>query len=228
MSLSLSPRLRAIAKRVLAGEVVADLCCDHAKLAAALVVEGHVPRAIAADINAAPLAAAATLLAELGIEDRVELRLGDAATLLEPGEAGTVVLAGIGALLAERIVRDAEASGRLRGVRRLIVAANHGFPKLGLLRASLDALGWAIVDEAIAEDQGRLYPILVCERGSGRVVNEADRELGPLLRHRGDPLTEAWFERERARVERAIAGMQSGQADPETLAHYQRFLALLE
>jgi tRNA (adenine22-N1)-methyltransferase len=221
----LGPRLRAIADRVLPGLPVADLCCDHAQLAAALIVEGRVPGAIAADINVAPLQAAAAMLAELGIGDRVSLRQGDGAAVLVPGEVATVVIAGIGALLAERIV--AEGQAKLAGVGRLIVQVNHGFPKLGQLRARLAVLGWVIVDETVARDQGRLYPILVAEPGVAGVLDEADRELGPVLRHSGDPLVRAWFERERARVERALAGMQGARAEAEMLAHYRRYLKLL-
>jgi tRNA (adenine22-N1)-methyltransferase len=221
----LGPRLRALADRVLPGLPVADLCCDHAQLAAALIVEGRAPWVIAADINAAPLRGAAALLVELGISDRVTLRQGDGATVLEAGEVATVVIAGIGALLAARLVSEGQA--KLAGVRRLIVQVNHGFPKLGQLRARLDALGWAIIDEAIVRDQGRLYPIVVAERGAVGVLDEADRELGPVLRRSGDPLVRAWFERERARVERALAGMQSGRVDAETLDHYRGYLELL-
>ncbi len=228
MTPKLGPRLQAIADFVLPGAAMADLCCDHGKLAAALVLDGRVPRAIAADVNAAPLAAAAARVDGFGIGDRIALRQGDGAAVLEAGEVETVVIAGIGALLAARIVSEGEASGCLHGVRRLIVQANHGFPKLGSLRASLDVLGWTIVDEAVVAEQGRLYPILVCERGPRRLRDAADRELGPILRERRVRLANAWFARERARVERAIAGMQAGAADAETLAHYRRFLALLD
>lgn len=225
---SLGPRLRAIAERVVPGFPVADLCCDHARLAVALVNEDRVPRAIAGDINTGPLASAAEALARLGLNARIELRHGDGVAVLEPGDATTVVIAGVGAPLAERIVRAGQASGKLAGVARLIVQPNHGFPKLGSLRAALDGLGWTIVDEAIACDQGRLYVIVVAEPGAVRLRDEADRELGPVLRRGDDPLAAEWFERERARVERALTGMDRGRFDVETLAHYRRYLTLLE
>lgn len=217
--------MRAIADRVLPGLPVADLCCDHAQLAAALIVEGRSPWVIASDVNAAPLRGAAALLDELGIAGRVTLRLGDGATILSPGEVATVVIAGIGAQLAERILEQGQA--RLAGVRRLIVQVNHGFPKLGSLRGRMAVLGWVIVDETIVRDQGRLYSVMVAEPGAAVVLDEADRELGPVLRHSDDPLVRAWFEQERERVERALAGMHSGRADADTLAHYQRYRELL-
>jgi tRNA (adenine22-N1)-methyltransferase len=224
----LGPRLRALAERVLPGRPVADLCCDHAKLAAALVAEGRVPSAIAADVNAEPLAAAAERVVALGLSDRVALRQGDGVTVLVAGEVATVVIAGIGAPLAERLLVAGEAGGHLRGVERLLVQANHGFPKLGALRATLDGLGWGIVDEVLVADQGRLYPILICERGQPGLRDEVDRELGPILRRRLDPLADAWFERERARVSRALAGMAAGAAEPEEQDRCRRFVAAVD
>jgi tRNA (adenine22-N1)-methyltransferase len=224
----LGPRLQAIAERVLAGLPVADLCCDHASLAAVLVATGRVPRAIAGDRAPAPLEAAAAALDQLGLRDRVELRQGSGLSVLEPGEVGTVVIAGIGAPLAERLLSEGAAAGALVGVRRLIVQPNHGFPKLGSLRAHLEALGWALVDECLVRDRGRLYVILVAEPGQARLRDEIDRELGPVLRRGEDPLFRAWLERERERLTRACAGMQRGRVDLELSAKYQRMLALLD
>ena len=152
--IELRPRLRAIAERVLADRPVADLCCDHALLAAALVESGRVPRAIAVDIHRAPLEAAAQVLDAMPLRERVCLREGDGLLALEPGEVSTVVIAGIGATLAERLLSVGAASGRLSTVQRLIMQINQNFPRLGSLRGTIDALGWSIVDECIVRDQG--------------------------------------------------------------------------
>ena len=225
----LGPRLRAIAELILPGSPLADLCCDHASLAAAAVLDGRVPRAIAGDIHAGPLAAAAVKLEALGVSDRVELRQGDGLGVLAAGEVGTVVLAGIGAPLTERLLTEGSARGALTGVRRLVVQANHGFPKLGSLRATIDGLGWGFVDERIVRDRGRLYVILVAEPSAGaRLVDLVDRELGPILRRGHEDLFLDWIEREHARVLRACAGMERGRGQAESLAAHRRVLALLE
>jgi tRNA (adenine22-N1)-methyltransferase len=228
---NLGPRLEAIAARVLPGLPLADLCCDHAHLAAELLARGRVPRAIAGDLEPGPLEGAARELRELGLGDRVELRCGDGLAVLEPGEVGTVVLAGVGAPLAQRLLSAGAASGRLAGVRRVIVQANHGFPKLGDLRATIDALGWSIVDECLVRDQGRIYTILVAAPGPVGTIglrDEVDREIGPILRHARDPLLPAWIEHERARVARALAGMKAGAVAAERRASYERFATLLD
>jgi tRNA (adenine22-N1)-methyltransferase len=226
----LSPRLRAVAGRVIPGEAVADLCCDHAYLAIALVAGAAVPRAVAADLNAGPLAAAAAHVAAAGLQARVELRRGDGAEVLEAGEVASVVIAGVGARLAARIVAAGEASGRLADVRRLVIQANHGFPQLGELRVELARLGWDIVDEGLAREGRRFYVVLALERGAGAGLADAvDRELGPILRRGADPLFADWLADERERTRRALAGMDRARAEgPERAAIRERYAAWLE
>jgi tRNA (adenine22-N1)-methyltransferase len=226
--MELRPRLRAIAERVLPGLPVADLCCDHARLAASLVESGRVPHAIAVDINRPPLEAAARMLDDMCLRARVQLREGDGFSALAPGEVATVVLAGIGASLAERLLEAGAASGRLLGVRRMIVQVNHNFPLLGSLRGTIDGLGWSLIDECIVRDQGRLYVILVAEPGGLGLRDAVDRELGPILRRGDDPLWQDWLTREHTRVRRACATMQGSRAEGEQLATYRAFLAMLE
>jgi tRNA (adenine22-N1)-methyltransferase len=228
----LRPRLQAIADRVLPDRPVADLCCDHAQLAAALVESGHVPLALAIDINVAPLRAAERMLARAAnptLRERVHLRQGDGLMVVEPGEVATVVIAGVGATLAESLLEAGAANGRLLGVERVIVQANQaGFPALAPLRGTLDRLGWSLVDECLADDQRRLYVILVAEPGGAGVCDAFDHELGPILRRGHDPLWPAWVERERTRVLRACVSMGRSRAEREKLAIYRAYLEILE
>ena len=223
--LELGPRLRALASRVLPGRPAADLCCDHARLAASLVRAGRVPRVVAGDLNAAPLDAARRWLAEEGLDDgRIELRQGDGLRVLTPAdEVASVVIAGIGAPLCERLLE--EGRPQLERVERLIVQANHGFPKLGSLRARIVALGFGLVDECISRERNRLYVTMVAERGGAGLGDLVDRELGPLLRAGRDPLWEDWLAREQRRIERAIAGMERARRPDTLLADYRDLLA---
>jgi len=228
----LGPRLRAIADRVIPGRAAADLCCDHAQLAAALVAEGRVPRAIAGDINPGPLAGAAALLERARLDDgRIELRQGDGLAVLGPAdELATLVIAGVGAPLAASLL--ARGRGQLAALTRVIVQPNHGFPKLGELRAALVELDLAIVDECLARERGRLYVTLVAEPQSpAPSLDPIARELGPVLGRGRDPLWPTWVEHERARTLRAIAGLERGTSTPtdaELLARRRQFLTMLD
>lgn len=228
--IELPPRLQAIAERVLPGQPVADLCCDHARLAAALVESGRVPHAIAVDINRAPLETAARLLDD-PLREHVQLRQGDGFSALAPGEVATVVIAGVGAGLAERLLEAGAASGGLRGVQRLILQVNHNFPRLGDVRGTIDSLtpdGWSLADECLARDQDRLYVILVAEPGGVGLRDDVDRQLGPILRRGHDPLWQHWLAREHTRIRRACTTMQGSRAEGELLSSYRAYLAMLE
>jgi tRNA (adenine22-N1)-methyltransferase len=226
----LGPRLRALADAVLPGEPVGDLCCDHAWLATALVGEGRVPRAIAVDRASDPLIATGQTLAGVGLGDRLELRQGDGFRELGRGEVASVVIAGVGSSLIGRMLGDAAREDRLAGVRRVIVQANDGFPRLGDLRTQIDALGWGLVEETLVVERDRFHLIMVAEPAPAglRVRDEIDRELGPILRRRDDRSFEPWRSRERARIQQVLVDMDAARADPRRREAFERWLAMLE
>ncbi len=211
---------------------MADLCCDHAHLAAQLCAQGRVPWAIAGDLNPGPLEAAAVVLARLGVEDRVELRRGSGLEVLSGApEPATICIAGVGALLAATLLETGADLGLLdseRGVTRLVIQANDGFPRLGTLRARLDALGWGLVHEQLVLDRARVYTILVAERGGLGLRDPLDAALGPILRRGLDPLFPHWRALELARIERALAGMDAAAIRPAERANYSQWQTDLE
>lgn len=225
----LGPRLRAIAERVIPGEPMADVCCDHARLATALVVDGVVPRAIAVDVNAGPLRQAAEVVAAAGVTHRVEMRRGDGLMVLRPEDAvATVTIAGVGSALVERVLRASPVEPR-----RVVIQANDVFPRLGGLRRALFGLGWHLTDERLAEARGRFYTVLVAERdgaadrdGVAR-LDDVDVDLGPILRRGDDPLFGRWLAHERDRVERALTGMRRGARDTPERARFERWAQVL-
>ena len=70
-TLELTPRLRTAADLVPAGARLADIGTDHAYLPAALLLEGKIPYAIAADLRHGPLLRAKETAAEYGCRDKM-------------------------------------------------------------------------------------------------------------------------------------------------------------
>jgi len=221
----LGPRLQAVAEQVLPGEPVADLCCDHAALATALVEAGRVPRAVAIDVAAGPLAGAAARLRGLpeSVAARIELRQGDGAEALALGEVATVVIAGVGAPLAATLVDAGQCAGTLATVRRLVIQANDGWPRLGALREALAERGWGLVDEVLARERGRIYVVLVAERGEVGSLDADARDFGPILRRGEDPLWGAWLQTQRRRAKAALAGLARAQEGARAQAERGRW-----
>ncbi|MFO7172150.1 MAG: class I SAM-dependent methyltransferase [Bacillota bacterium] len=257
LTVSLPPRLQAVARWVLPGAPVADIGTDHGRLPVYLVQQGQVPRAVASDRLPGPLAAARRTVAAAGVADRVDLRLADGLAALQPGEVATVVVAGMGGLLMLKILAGRPEA--LRGVRRLVLQPNTDVEEV---RRWLHAHGWRLVAEELAEDGGRFYVVLVAEPagapgqarpgatgpeasgpepsdseasgpgaagGTAEAFTEADWVLGPCLRRQGGPLFRRYVERERDRVRRALAGVrQARRPDAELEAALARRLQILE
>lgn len=97
---TLDARLAAAAELVRPGQPVADIGCDHGKLSAYLACTGRARRVIAADLRPGPLSTAQKTCEEAGCLAHVELRLGDGLSVLAPGEAQAVVIAGVSAQTA--------------------------------------------------------------------------------------------------------------------------------
>jgi len=117
-----SARLRAIAGMVLEHQAVADVGTDHALLPIFLVSSGRVPYAIAVDGALGPLRGAQR---HVDVSNtKVKVRQGDGLQCLQPGEAQTVVIAGMGGPRMCRVLQRDQS--HLTGVLRLVLQPNDG------------------------------------------------------------------------------------------------------
>ena len=94
--IELSPRLRMVAGLVPPGSRLADVGTDHAYLPAALIQEGTIPAAIAADLRQGPLNRAKTTVRECELTGKVAFRLCSGLEGIRPEEADAVAIAGMG------------------------------------------------------------------------------------------------------------------------------------
>lgn len=206
----LARRLAAVAALVRPGEPVADVGADHGMLGAALLLDRRVPRVIAMDLREAPLRAAAARARRLGLEaeGRYEARRSDGLAALRPGEAATVVIAGMGGGLIRRILERAALTGP-------------GAPARLVLQPNLDAWrvrawaaqhGWGAVDERLVLDGGRYYPVLALERSAEPPGwDAADLRWGPIIRLRQPAELDAMLAEEEARLDELVARLPASQ-----------------
>ena len=214
-----SARLSAVGELVIGGAPMADIGTDHAGLPAWLVGSGRVPRAIAIDVAEGPIAAATAGTAGLS---GIEVRRGDGLSPLRDGEVATVVIAGMGGALMRRLV-DA---GVPAGVRRLVLQPNTEWTAT---RAWIAAHEWALEDERIVEDRGKFYVVLAVAPVAGEAPgwDEADLELGPISRRRGDPVWRRWVASRCDTLRRAIeAAVAAGAPDDPRRAALRRCLEI--
>ena len=161
ISVQLSMRLRAIAGMVTKGNRLADVGCDHGYLSIWLVSEKTVPSAIAMDVRPGPLSRARENITRYGLEDYIETRLSDGLAKLEPGEGDTLVIAGMGGPLMERILKD---GAKVReGFQELILQPQSDLPHF---RHFLSEIGWEIVREEMIKEDGKFYPMMKAVRNN--------------------------------------------------------------
>ncbi len=103
----LDARLTQVAAFVRNGSRLADIGTDHALLPAELVRQGICTYAIASDIKEGPVAAATRTVAEAGLADKINIRLGSGLETVKPDEVDDIVIAGMGGETIAMILNDA-------------------------------------------------------------------------------------------------------------------------
>ena len=153
--ISLSKRLRTAAEQVRMGTRVADVGCDHGKLAAWLIQSGRAAFVTATDLRPMPLEKARTLFAQMHMEDRTQTVLCDGLSGVDPADAQDVVVAGLG---ADSIVDILRAAPWLRDPQRrlILVPASHH----ERLRRMLYADGFALLSETAVFESGHAYTVM--------------------------------------------------------------------
>ena len=167
--LELSPRLAAIAEQVPQGARLADVGTDHAYLPAWLLLAGRISGAVATDVREGPLQRGRETARLYKVEDRIVFRCCDGLAAVEPQEADTVVIAGMGGELILRIV--GETPWLRDSSKRLILQPMSSVPQL---RSGLVDLGYSIIQEEAVVDGGKVYSAFTAQFSGSPV------ETGPL------------------------------------------------
>ena len=104
--MKLSERLELVLSFVEPGESAADVGTDHGHVPVELVRRTIVKKAVAMDVRKGPLSRATENIALAGLADKIETRLSDGVAKLQPGEADSVVIAGMGGELIIKILEN--------------------------------------------------------------------------------------------------------------------------
>ncbi|MDF2870876.1 MAG: trmK [Anaerocolumna sp.] len=204
--MQLSLRLKTVADSVTGGSRVADVGCDHAYIAIHLAENNIAPRVIAMDVNKGPLSKARENIELRGLKDRIETRLSDGLARLTPGEADTVVIAGMGGALMARILTDGEAA--LKEVKELILQPQS---EIFLVRRYLHDNGYRIESEKMVKEDEKYYIIIKAVKDGVKEVYEQELFYlyGKKLLESGNHLVEEFLLREgrlKEQVEESLKG----------------------
>ena len=144
-------RLNCAIELLSGAKCVADIGCDHGRLSCALIQRGKSERCIAVDISAPSLGKAERLIRQIGIEDRVETRLGDGLEPIAEGEADAIAILGMGGTLMTQILN---VTPPLMGANLCVLQP---------MRAAEDIRRWLyernypVLQDRVVLDAGRYY-----------------------------------------------------------------------
>ncbi|MGI6168649.1 MAG: tRNA (adenine(22)-N(1))-methyltransferase [Christensenellales bacterium] len=198
-------RLATILNMVPKCGTVADIGCDHGKLAASLLLRGVCEKVIATDISRPSLDKARGLAIHLGLSG-MECREGDGLATLSPGEADVIVMAGWGGRNLY------EALGRQREVAENAWIILQPMSEAADLRRLLQA-DYTLMDEELALERGRYYDILMMRAGRGEAYDDFLCGIGPLLLQKKHPLLKGKLQRWVNRWEKEVDALSGRGSD---------------
>jgi tRNA (adenine22-N1)-methyltransferase len=220
--LVLSERLGTAAKYVRQDSAVADIGTDHGYIPVYLAQHNIARRIIAADLRKAPLAHARASAQEYGVADRIEFVLTNGLDGLQDKGLDTIIIAGMG---GETIAGILDRAPWVRpGNLRLVLQPQS---KLGELSNWLDNNRYAIIDETLVEDDGRIYAVLLAGAGESRApLSCAEIYADRILMEKRDPLLPKYLDILIEKTTKAVEGMESarGEVRMDELLHQKRAL----
>jgi len=173
--MNVSKRLNRLAMMVTVGNRLTDVGTDHGYVPIYLYEQKRIPSAIAMDVNKGPLLRADSHITEYGFHDYIETRLSDGLAALKPGEADTVLIAGMGGPLTVRILTEGQKV--LDTVRELILQPQSEVPEV---RKWLAENGYQIICEDMVLEEGKYYPMMKAVHGIPEVYSEEEYCFGKL------------------------------------------------
>ena len=203
--LELTPRLQAVASFVPEGARFADVGTDHAYLPAALILEGKIPFAIAADLRQGPLSRAKMTVREYGLNGQVAFRLCDGLKGIRPEEVDAVAIAGMG---GETIAMILEAAPWT--LERNIPLILQPMSSMSDLRTWLTEHGYRIEEEKLAREGETLYTVFLVRAGAMETLTPAQVCAGCNSR---DPLRGEWLDHWLGKTNRALEGLAQSRQE---------------
>lgn len=225
----LSVRLLTVAGFVRQGSRIADIGTDHGYIPVYLAQTGKIRSALAMDVRTGPLERARAHIEEYkrragrgaaGLDGTshietcpIETRLSDGLKELGPGEADTVIIAGMGGELIMKILEEGRHVWECTD--HFILSPQSGLDKV---RRYLAEQGFAIRDEAMVKDEGKYYTVMSVTRGEMRYESQAHYLYGRILIEKKDSTLREFLDKEAHRIERIIEslGEQEGIAETRT------------
>src|SRR5699024_5146660 len=186
---TLNQRLKKVSTYI-TGETLADIGSDHAYLPIYALENNLVKKAIEGEVIKGPFEASVKNVIEHKLSPYIDVRLGDGLSVLNPNEQiNCVTICGMGGPLIAKIIKNGQP--KLTSHPRLILQSNI---QSSAIRSLLIHMNYVIVEEAILEEKGHIYEIIVADYSETKQkLSEPEIKFGPiLLKNKTDLFFKKW------------------------------------
>jgi len=223
--MQLSKRLSAVASLVTEGSRLADIGTDHGYVPIYLTQKGILSSAMAMDVNKGPLQRAREHISEHGLEDKITTRLSNGLKELVPGEADSVLIAGMGGYLIIRILEEGRKHRPF--VKEWILQPQSD---LEAVRRYLAKEGLSITAELMVEEEGKYYPMMRVVPGEPYELEEKEYLFGRFLFKEKNPVLYEWLTKEEQKLIKVTEslGTQTSETALERKEELKRYLTLVQ
>ncbi len=215
----ITPRLQTILNHI-SGKTLADIGTDHAYIPIRLAQNNCITKAFACDIKEGPLKIAENNIKKYRLEDIISTRLGAGLEPISPGEAETVVIAGMGGEMIINILsKDLEKS--------------YSYPEIILqpmnfqreLRQWLSLNKFQVICEDLSQEGFKVYNLIKVKKGNGeKYHNELEIHLPTYLYNH--PLFPMLYHKKKREFTKISEGLNSSKNKDYT--QIEKYSALLK
>ena len=220
MKLPISKRLLCCASMIERHSRVADVGTDHGYLPIYLLQQKIADCVLACDLREGPLGAAKRNCEKFGITEKIEFRLSDGLENVSPEEFDTLVCAGMGADLIERILKNAKW---LCSEKYTLILQPQSTPQT--LRTFLAENGFVIAEEKLLKEGKFFYTVMRVKKGETSRLSFGQQFVSVPLLHSQSPFLPEFLDRQEQLLSVTITGLKAAKAqDPDKLAYYETAL----
>ena len=209
----------AVASLIPSGVRLCDVGTDHGFLPIKLVLEGHIPSAIAMDLRSGPLERASAHTKEYGLSDKIDVRLSDGLMEISPGEADCVSISGMGGLNIQGILNA--RSDVVSDLRFMVLQPQSD---IEVVRQLVGEKGFQITREMAVLEDGKYYFAMLCENVSHYGVRKLSRTqaiFGPYLISQHDKVLYSYLDKEKRITEKIIDSLKYAEKNDRNLDRLQ-------
>lgn len=216
--MKISDRLKVIADFINEEDKVIDIGCDHALLDIYLCEKYNNIKIIASDIVDDAINNAKSNIEKYGYLDRIDLRLGDGLSIINPEEIDTIVISGMGFLTIKEILSN---EIKMVNVKKIVIQSNTDVVKL---RKFVISLGYKIVREELVKDNDIIYNVIEFNLGKEKYSYE-EIYFGPMILKNKNELFYEYYSKKLLKYENLLLQLPSYEIT--TKLHHKKLIRII-